>query len=147
MEIRVKRGQEFKKGRFLSGKNVRLTLEVAVASSEEDNRLIEKYYDPSISSFLEIRRYYDGTEEAYKQVKVDREESSLSKFHLIAHVDDGHRYLGNIQGFEKAMVRALNDKLSYLKALESWEGEMTLTTEEEPEGERSFPAEDEVAGS
>lgn len=81
METHIERRQEFKKGRFLSGKNVKLTLEVAVPLSEQDKRLIEKYYDASISVFLE------GAVESYKQVKIDREESKLSKFQLVAHVD------------------------------------------------------------
>ncbi len=131
MEIHVKRGQEFKKGRLLSGKNVKLTLEVDVALSEQDKRLIEKYYDPSVSSSLEIKRCYEGAEEAYKAVKVDDEESSLSKFHLVAHVDDGHTYLGNIHKFETAVVRALVKNLEQLEALDQWQGERTLSSREE----------------
>jgi hypothetical protein len=136
MEIYIKRGQEFKKGGFLSGKNVKLAIEVTLALSAEEKQLIEKYYEPSISPIAAhggreyIRTYYDGTDESFKVVKVDRAESSLNKFSLTAHVDDGRSYLGNIQEFEKAVVRALVRSIDYLKGLKDWEGERTLTSEE-----------------
>lgn len=131
MQIHIKREQEFKKGGLLSGKNIKLILEVDVALTEEDRRLIEKYYDPTVSTLIEIKKYYDGTDEIYRQVKVDSEESNLSKFHLMAHVDDGHSYLGNIQEFEKAVVRALVKNLDYLASLDQWKGERSVTSEEE----------------
>lgn len=131
MEIRIKRGKESRKGGMLSGKNTKLTLEVDVALSEEEKALVEKYHDPLVSSFSEIRSYYDGTDEAYKQVKVDRSVIDFSKFSLVAHVDDGHSYLGNMQKFEEAVVAALAWTLNHLEALDAWEGERTVTLEEE----------------
>ena len=137
MEISVKKGQESKKVGFLPGKNIKLTLEFDVALSEQDKRLIEKYYAPLISTLCVsdgrqyIRAYYDGTDKAFKVVKVDSEEGNLRKFHLIAHVDDGHAYLGNLQEFEKAVVRALVKNLEHLEAIEQWQGERTLTSQEE----------------
>ena len=131
MDIHIKRGQEFKKGSLLSGKNVKLTLEVDVALSEQDKRLIEQYYDPSVSSSSEIKQRYEGAEDAYKAVKVDHEESKLSKFHLVAYVDDGHTYLGNIRKFETAVVQALVKNLEQLEALDQWQGEKTLSSREE----------------
>lgn len=131
MEIRITRGKESRKGGVMSGKNTKLTLEVDVALSEEDKALVEKYHDPSVSYYGNIRTYYDGIDEAYKQVKVDRNVSDFSKFRLVAHVDDGHSYLGNMQKFEKAVVAALAWALNHLEALDEWEGERTVTFEEE----------------
>ena len=136
MEIHVKRGQEFKKGGFMSGRNVKLVFEANLSLSEQDKRLIEKYYEPDISwiavagGLAYIRECYEGTDESFKVVKVDSGEGKLSKFRIVAHVDDGHAYLANIQQFEKAVVRTLVRNLDHLQALEQWQGERTLTSEE-----------------
>ncbi len=128
MEIHIKRGKEFRKGGFMSGKNVKLTLQVAVALSDGEKGLVEKYYDPLISSYSDIKGYYDGTDESYKQVKIDHSVIDLSKFELAAHVDDGHTYLGNMQKFEEAVLAALVWALNHLEALDEWEGERTVTS-------------------
>jgi hypothetical protein len=148
MEIYIERGQEFKKGGFLSGKNVKLTIEVTLVLSAEEKQLIEKYYEPSISTTAArggrdyVRTYYDGTDESFKVVKVDRVESNLSNFSLTAHVDDGRRYLGNIHEFEKAVVRALVRNADYLKGLSEWQGKRTLTSEEALTSEKAISAEE-----
>ena len=127
MEIKVKKAKEFKKGSMLSGKNVKLILDISVTLSEEEKELVQKYYDPSIPYTYELVKYYDGTAESYQRVKLDREESHVSNFKIVVHVDDGFTYLGNIQGVEKAVISALNDKISFLKALDAWEGDNTIT--------------------
>lgn len=152
MEIHIERGQEFKKGGFLSGKNVKLTIHVTLALSSEEKQLIERYYEPSISTLAArggreyVRIYYDGTDDSFKAMKVDQVESKLGEFSLTAHVDDGRKYLGNIQEFEKAVVRALVRNVDYLKGLSGWEGKRTLTSEEPLTSEKTLMVEEASSG-
>jgi hypothetical protein len=118
MEIKIKKGKEFKKGGFLSGKNVILTLEIGVSLSEEEKALVEKHYDPSVVSLTDLKGYF-RSEEAFKVVKITAEKSDLSKYNITAHVDDGFRLLGNIQTFREAVVAELSGKLDYLKSLDA----------------------------
>jgi len=140
MEIHINRGQEFKKGGLLSGKNVRLSLEVTVTLTEQERRLVGKYYEPDISDLAfhvggrfvrEFGATPQASAEAFTVVKVDGVEGKLSKFHVTAHVDDGHARLGHMHAFEKAVVGALVENLAHLEALEQWQGERVLTSEGE----------------
>jgi hypothetical protein len=45
-------------------------------------------------------------------------------------VDDGGAFLGNMQEFEKAVVRALTRNLEHLEGLDQWRGERMLTSGE-----------------
>jgi hypothetical protein len=124
MDITVRRAKEFTKG-LLGGKGVKLSLEVVATLSEEENALIERYHDPFIS-VLDLKGYFKS-EESFNLVKVNPRGANLSRFRLVAHVDNGLEYLGNIDTLEKAIVTELTDKLSYLKSLDKWEGEETIT--------------------
>ena len=126
MEVKIKKAQEFKEGRFLSGRNVVLSLEISVSLSEDEQALVEKYYDPSIYSLTALKGYF-SSEEAFKAVKIDRQESSFSKYKIAAHIDDGFHLLGNIQTLKGAILTELSEKLDYLKALDEWEGEEVTT--------------------
>lgn len=126
MDIKVRRGQEPKKGGFMSGSNTKLTLEVTVVLSDEEKALIEKYYNPSFEGKLDYVKYYEGTGEGYEELKVDRNDGSLTDFHLDAHIDNGHGQLGNMQEFENAVIRALSSEIEGLKALAGWKGESTI---------------------
>ena len=63
----------------------------------------------------------------FKTVKIGPIVSDLSKFSLFAQVDDGFHFFGNMEEVEKAVIGALNYALDYLKSLEAWEGEETVT--------------------
>ena len=126
MEITIKKSKTFKKGGFLSGKNVILTLEISVSLSEKEKALVEKYYDPGVFSFTDLKGYFKS-EEAFKVVKITTEQSDLSKYNIIARVDDGFRLLGNIQTLREAVIAKLSEKLDYLKSLDAWEGEEVIT--------------------
>lgn len=131
MEIRINKRQEEKKGGFLSGgPTLRLTLDVSAVLSEEELALTRRYGDPTINQYT-LNRHYDGTEEQYKVIKIDREPGgTLSDFRLSAYVD-GNGFLGNIQGFESACVRALTREMNRLQNLNDWEGETLLTDAQE----------------
>jgi hypothetical protein len=120
MEIKIKKGKEFTKG-MLAGKNVKLTIEINVCPSEEEKSLIQKYHDPSIN-FFDLKGYF-SSEEAFKVVKLDNENVSLSKYKILAHIDDGLHYLSNIEKLKEAVTAELGHKLDYLKSLDQWEGE------------------------
>lgn len=124
MEISVRRAKEIKKGGFLSGKgrNIRLTLEIGVALSEEEKALVQKYHDPSISIPADIPRYFES-KEAFNIVRDVKGETRISKFHVTARVDNGLAYLENLQTLEKAITTELTNKMNYLKSLDAWEGE------------------------
>ena len=126
MQIKIKTGKKFKKGGFLSGKNVILTLEITVSLSDEEKALVEKYYDPSVFSYIDLKGYF-SSEEAFKVLKITTETSELSKYKIIAYVDDGFRLLGNIQRLREAVIAELSEKLDYLKSLDKWEGEEIIT--------------------
>ena len=126
MQIHIKRTKEPTKG-FLAGKNWKLSFAISVSLSEAEKALVAKYYDPSIAALCvhvpgHIRFHYDGTDEMYKVVKVDQQNSDLGNFKLSASVS-GHEYLGNIQDFETATIRALEDALNHLQNFDNWEGE------------------------
>lgn len=126
MEVQCVREKEFKKGGLLTGSDVTLRLSIAVLLSEDEKSLVEKYnYDPLLLS--EIPSWYDGTEEAYKSVKIESCESTLSKFRLVATAHPARLYLGNLQKFEKAALAALNYAIDYLKSIDAWEGEEVMT--------------------
>ncbi len=95
--------------------------------SEEEKNLIKKYHDPWISEISEIRPRCEDKDEQFKAIKITVSESDLSKFSLVAHVDDGFHPLENIQGLEKAVCQALNHAFEYLKPLDAWEGEEIIT--------------------
>lgn len=132
MQIHIGRTKEPTKG-LLSGKNWKLSSAISVSLSEAEKALVQEYYDPSISALCipspgHVRFHFDGTDEMYKAVKVQEENSHLSNFKLSASVG-GHEYLGNIQDFEAATVKSLKDALNDLEMLNNWEGEKVLESE------------------
>ncbi len=128
MRIHIKREREFKKGNFPSVKSVKLKLSIAADLSQEEMDLTKKYDDPPIGT-LEIARMYEGTDEQKEAIILKPKQimkvssSHLSNFKLDAWVDDGLNDLGNLQELEKAVCRALEQELGYLKSLDAWEGE------------------------
>lgn len=121
MVIKIKRTKEFKKGGFLSNKNVELSLEISVSLSEKEEALVQKYYDPE-TFFGNIPMYFKSVKTFGDTVKVISAEPHLSKFKVTAYTD-GFKYLGYIQKAENAIISELTDKLNYLKSLDKWEGE------------------------
>lgn len=127
MEIKVKRTKEFKKGGFLSGKNLELALEISVSLSGEEKALVQEYYDPK-AFFGDIPLYFKSVETfGGDTLKVISAEPHLSKFKVTVHVD-GFKYLEYIQKAENAIISDLTNKLNYLKSLDRWEGEEIITT-------------------
>ena len=132
MQIHVKKTKEATKG-MLSGSNWNLSMIIKVDLNEAEKELVAKYGDPTINALCAqassyIRFYYDGQDEAYKVVKVQQDKSNLSEFRLAASVK-GHDYIGNMQNFEEATIRALNYALNHLKSLDTWDGVTTIETE------------------
>lgn len=133
MEIHIKRTKE-RAEKPLEGKDWKLISAITVTLSEAEEALVKKhYYYPSISLFpVDIppnRRgfCYEGTDEIY-EVEVQKKDSSLSNFELIASVF-GHKHLGRMQGFEAATIQVLEDALHHLKNLDNWEGEKVIELE------------------
>lgn len=129
MQIQVKRTREARKG-LLSGRSWKLSSSIRVTLSEQEKALVQKYYDPSLGASAvkapgHIRFHYDGTDESYKEVKTDQAGSSLSNFALVASVK-GHEYMGSLQKFEDATIRALEQALGDLRDLDAWESVQVL---------------------
>lgn len=121
MKIIIKKNKEFKKG-LLSGKNVKLILEIAVSLSEEEKILTQKYYDPTISSNI----IYKSLSPEEHNVTVDKSEAKLSNYKVTYYADDGLSHLGTIEKLEKATVGQLTGALDYLKSIDKWEGEKIM---------------------
>ena len=124
MEVKTKKTMEAKKG-MLSGKNVRLNVEISVALNEQEKELIQKYHDPYISTQAVIQQYFQS-KESYDVIKGIQGNTDLSSFSITAHVDEGYDFMGNLETFEKAVIAELTEKINYLKSLDNWEGEEVL---------------------
>jgi len=131
MEIHVKRTREPTKG-LLSRKNWKLSSTITVGLSEADKALIGRYDDPSVSAKCvnapyHIRFHYNGTDDSYKQIDVEEDDSRLSSFRLTASLK-GHEHMESIQQFEEATRQALESAMSHLRDLDSWVGEKVLAS-------------------
>ena len=44
-------------------------------------------------------------------------------YRIVAHVDNGFDYMGNIRKLEQAVLTELKGKIDHLKSLKEWEGQ------------------------
>ena len=131
MQIRIERTRSLSKRGLLSRKSWEFGCNISVDLSEAEKELVARYFDPDIGTSCvsdpsHIRFYYDGTDQGYKQIKVETDKTCLSGFALTASVK-GHEYLEELEKFEAAATKALESAFRHLQILDGWRGETTLS--------------------
>lgn len=120
LDIRIIRSQEPRKG-MLGGTNVRLAADIAVTLEPAEQELVARYYDPFVPWHLD-----ESGGEPFKALKVDQTGSSLSKFRVHIHTDEGFDRGGLVQAACDTIVKALRQRLVNLIGLASWQGEEVI---------------------
>jgi hypothetical protein len=110
------------KGQHLNKKNggTILTLEINVELTPEETQLLSTYGEIIVGNI-------NFPKSDHPAVKIDKIEWPLSKFHISAHVQNGNTDVSEIIEFEQAVVRALTQKMSGLRALGNWRGSDTIS--------------------
>jgi hypothetical protein len=98
-----------------------LTLDIDVVLTAEEKQLLSIYRELTVDNINFPKRNRSD-------VKVDRITWPLSSFHLSAHAENSYISVGitEIMELEKAVIQALTQKVTDLRAMGNWNGSETI---------------------